>query len=250
MPKSRQTPPPSAAARERDPDARKERIMAAAGEVFARTGFADGSVREISQIAQVNVASINYYFGSKEGLYREVLLAAHAHALEQQVLPDLSKDPEVALREWIHFCLRFVLMKRKAHPVLGRLMAHEMHQPTAALGELVRLVIKPRFADLIGLVTAVADPTRTQGECEMAAHQIIAMCVHFDHSREVVGLLGFPAPETEADFARLADSIADMALYGLTGNKYKTLATANPASGKSTAPKARTALSKKTPPIA
>jgi AcrR family transcriptional regulator len=205
--------------RERDPDARKERIMKAAGEVFARTGFADGSVREISKKAQVNVASINYYFGSKEGLYREVLLAAHADALDKQVLPDLSQGPQSALREWIHFCLRFVLIKRKAHPVLGRLMAHEMHQPTAALGELVRLVIKPRFSELIALVTAVAASSRTQAECEMAAHQIIAMCVHFDHSREVVGLLGFPPPQADDDFARLADSIADMALYGLTATK-------------------------------
>ena len=205
-----------ASARERDPDARKERIMAAAGEVFARTGYADGSVREISQKAQVNVASINYYFGSKEGLYREVLLAAHAQALEQQVMPDLSQEPKAALREWIHFCLRFVLTKRRAHPVLGRLMAHEMHQPTAALGDLVRLVIKPRFAELIGLVKAVAGTSRSQTECEMAAHQIIAMCVHFDHSREVVGLLGFPAPQAEADFTRLAESIADMAIHGLT----------------------------------
>lgn len=212
MPKSAPAP-----ARERDPDARKERIMAAAGEVFARTGYADGSVREISQKAQVNVASIHYYFGSKEGLYREVLLAAHAQALEQQVLPDLSQEPKTALREWIHFCLRFVLTKRKAHPVLGRLMAHEMHQPTSALGDLVRLVIKPRFGELVNLVKAVAGNQRSQTECEMAAHQVIAMCVHFDHSREVVGLLGFPAPESEADFARLADSIADMALLGLTG---------------------------------
>ncbi len=239
MPKPRQTPSPAAAtARERDPDARKERIMAAAGEVFARTGFADGSVREISLLAKVNVASINYYFGSKEGLYREVLLAAHAHALEKQVLPELAGEPEAALREWIHFCLRFVLMKRKAHPVLGRLMAHEMHQPTAALGELVRLVIQPRFADLIKLVAAVAGPSRSQAECEMAAHQIIAMCVHFDHSREVVGLLGFPAPEAEADFSRLADSIADMALYGLTAPRSKA---------PKTSPR-KSAL--KTPPIA
>lgn len=210
-----------ASARERDPDARKERIMKAAGEVFARTGYADSSVREISLRAQVNVASINYYFGSKEGLYREVLLAAHAHALEQQVMPELSQEPESALREWIHFCLRFVLTKRRAHPVLGRLMAHEMHQPTAALGDLVRLVIKPRFAELINLVKAVAGPSRTQTECEMAAHQIIAMCVHFDHSREVVGLLGFPAPQAEEDFTRLAESIANMAIYGLTQSRAK-----------------------------
>lgn len=249
-----QTPPPAtvAAVRERDPDARKERIMAAAGEVFARTGFADGSVREISQKAQVNVASINYYFGSKEGLYGEVLLAAHAEALDKQVLPELSQEPRVALREWIHFCLRFVLTKRKAHPVLGRLMAHEMHQPTAALGELVRLVIKPRFADLIGLVVAVAGSARSQAECEMAAHQIIAMCVHFDHSREVVGLLGFPAPEVEADFARLADSIADMALYGLTASRETGPATfkASQPPRKTPAAKARAPLSKKTPPTA
>lgn len=230
MPKSA---PPSI--RERDPDARKERIMAAAGEVFARTGFADGSVREISQKAQVNVASINYYFGSKEGLYREVLLAAHAHALEQQVLPDLSKEPQAALREWIHFCLRFVLTKRRTYPVLGRLMAHEMHQPTAALGELVRLVIKPRFAELIGLVKAVAGASRSQTECEMAAHQIIAMCVHFDHSREVVGLLGFPAPQADADFTKLAESIADMAIHGLTA-KMATEAKARPRKSSSKTP--------------
>lgn len=223
--------------RERDPDARKERIMAAAGEVFARTGFADGSVREISQKAQVNVASINYYFGSKEGLYREVLLAAHAHALEKQVMPDLTQPPEAALREWIHFCLRFVLMKRKAHPVLGRLMAHEMHQPTAALGDLVRLVIQPRFGELVTLVKAVAGSRRNPQQCEMAAHQIIAMCVHFDHSREVIGMLGFPAPEAEADFTRLAESIADMALLGLTGSP-----------SKSKTAKARTAPTSETPP--
>ena len=105
-------------------------------------------------------------------------------------------------------------------------MAHQMHQPTAALGELGRLVIKPRFADLIALVVAVTAGSRTQLECEMAAHQIIAMCVHFDHSREVVGLLGFSAPEADADFARLADSIADMALHGLTAARPKASKTA------------------------
>jgi len=104
-------------ARERDPDARKERILAAAGEVFAEAGFEQGSVREISLRARVNVASINYYFVSKEGLYREVLLTAHRQLLEQEPPPEPAEDPARALREWIQFCLRFVLLKRPTHPV-------------------------------------------------------------------------------------------------------------------------------------
>ena len=204
-------PPP----RERDPHARKERIVAASGLVFAAAGFEQASVREISLKARVNVASINYYFGSKEGLYREVLLAAHRQLLEQEPPPAPAAEPELALREWILFCLRFVLLKRSAHPVLGRLMAHEMRQPTAALGELVKLVIKPIFENLVRIVEAMAGDFLDKGQREMAAHQIVAMCVHFDHSRVVIGQLGLAVPETEEGIARLAGSIADMAVRGL-----------------------------------
>ena len=205
-----------ATSRVRDPEARKERILEAAGGVFAKAGFADGSVREISLKARVNVASINYYFGSKEGLYREVLLAAHRQLLAQEPQPAPAADPQQALREWIRFCLRFVLLKRSSHPVLGRLMAQEMRQPTTALGELVKRVIRPIFSNLVRIVASIAPPTSKEADVEMAAHQIVAMCVHFDHSRAVIGRLGFVVPETEVQIDRLAESIACMALHGLT----------------------------------
>lgn len=195
--------------RERDPDARKERILAAAGRVFADLGFPRGSMREISLKASVNLASINYYFGSKEGLYREVLLAAHRQLLEQEPPPEPAADPRQALREWIGYCLHFVLRKRSAHPVLGRLMAHELREPTPALGELVERVVQPIFANLTRIVDALAGDSLDQAQREMAAHQIVAMCVHFDHCREATRLLGFAVPETEA-------GIAGLALHGLT----------------------------------
>lgn len=81
----------------RNPKARKMRILVAAGVVFAKAGFAAGSVREISLKARVNVASINYYFSSKEGLYREVLLAAHRKLLEQEPPPKPTEEPEQSL---------------------------------------------------------------------------------------------------------------------------------------------------------
>jgi AcrR family transcriptional regulator len=185
--------------------------------VFAKAGFAAGSVREISTRARVNVASINYYFGSKEGLYREVLFAAHGQVLQEARPPALkhAKSPEEALRSWIAFCLRFVLLKRPSHPVLGKLMAHEMRQPTAAFDELVNLVVRPIFGELQRILSALAGGAQAKREIEMRAHHVVGMCVHYEHSCEVIKRLGFKVPDTEDAIARLARSIAEVALHGV-----------------------------------
>ena len=48
------------------------RLLDAALALFAEKGFAKTSTREIAQAAHANIASISYYFGDKEGLYRAV----------------------------------------------------------------------------------------------------------------------------------------------------------------------------------
>ncbi len=208
-----------ASSRERDPEARKERILAAAGAVFAKGGFMAGSVREISREARVNVASINYYFGSKEELYRQVLLASHEQVLQQErpVTLEDGRDAREALGMWIAFCLRFVLLKRSSHPVLGKLMAHEMRQPTAALSELVKLVVRPIFEELQRIVSAVGGGAMEKTEIEMRAHHIVGMCVHYEHSGEVIKRLGFSVPDSDEAIARLARSITELALHGIGG---------------------------------
>ncbi len=50
----------------------RNRLLDAALVLFAEKGFAKTSTRELALAAQVNVASISYYFGDKEGLYRAV----------------------------------------------------------------------------------------------------------------------------------------------------------------------------------
>jgi AcrR family transcriptional regulator len=49
------------------------RILEAALELFAAHGFDGASTRTIAERADVNLPAIQYYFGSKEGLYRAVV---------------------------------------------------------------------------------------------------------------------------------------------------------------------------------
>jgi AcrR family transcriptional regulator len=51
----------------------RDRIVRAAEVLFARNGYAATSLREITESAEVNIASVNYHFGSKEKLLAEIL---------------------------------------------------------------------------------------------------------------------------------------------------------------------------------
>src|SRR5437588_9976060 len=57
----------------RDPEATKERILAAALLEFSEKGIAGARVDAIAARAGVNKRMLYYYFGSKDDLYRAVL---------------------------------------------------------------------------------------------------------------------------------------------------------------------------------
>ncbi|MEA5669133.1 TetR family transcriptional regulator [Stenotrophomonas sp. MH1] len=68
----------------------KDRILGAAEELFAQHGFAGTSLRQVTSHADVNIAAVNYHFGSKENLVNEVfrrrmdeMTAARLGQLEQ-----------------------------------------------------------------------------------------------------------------------------------------------------------------------
>lgn len=51
----------------------RRRILEAALEIFAAEGYEGASTRQLAERAGVNLPAIQYYFGSKEGLYRAVI---------------------------------------------------------------------------------------------------------------------------------------------------------------------------------
>jgi AcrR family transcriptional regulator len=62
----------------------RERILAAARQVFAERGFDAGTVRDITDLASVNTAAINYHFRSKEELIRTVFVDGLVPMIEER----------------------------------------------------------------------------------------------------------------------------------------------------------------------
>ncbi|MFN3233091.1 MAG: TetR/AcrR family transcriptional regulator [Alphaproteobacteria bacterium] len=60
--------------RSRKGDATKVKILDAAEQLFAHKGFDGVTVRQITRLADVDVALVNYHFGSKRDLFDAVLL--------------------------------------------------------------------------------------------------------------------------------------------------------------------------------
>ncbi len=56
----------------RSPLSTKQRILGAAENLFADHGFAGASLRRVTSAAGVNLAAVNYHFGSKDKLIEEV----------------------------------------------------------------------------------------------------------------------------------------------------------------------------------
>ena len=72
-----------------DPDTRA-RILAAAEQLFTEHGFGATSLRLITSAAKVNLAAVNYHFGSKEALIHEVF-RSRLNCLNEARLRELDR---------------------------------------------------------------------------------------------------------------------------------------------------------------
>jgi AcrR family transcriptional regulator len=96
----------------------RDEILDAAEELFANLGYAGTTLREVSQQAKVTQALINYYFGSKYGLFEEVFLRRGA-AISDERLKNLEAlqaqgDP-VSVRQIVEaFLLPTVILRTSA----------------------------------------------------------------------------------------------------------------------------------------
>lgn len=166
----------------------RERLLQAAGEVFAEKGFRRATVREIVSRAEANLNAVNYHFRDKQALYQAVLESGHKNLEEDEDLRE-AKDPRVPAVDRLHAFIRAFLQRAlsKEHgPHRIRLMAMEMAEPTAALATVVERFIRPRFELLVSIIRGLAGQDMSNQRVELCAESIVAQCVHLVLARPII----------------------------------------------------------------
>jgi AcrR family transcriptional regulator len=193
-----------------------QRLLNAAGQVFAEKGFDAATVRQICQRADVNnLAAVNYYFRDKERLYIEAVKAACRCQSEDFPMPAWTAEtpPVAKLRDFIGTMLKRMLSPDS--PAWGRqLFLRELANPTAACAELVQDHIRPQ-AELLCQILQELLPGVPEHKRRLIALSIVGQCVFHRVAKPIVELLVGEEEYRTYDAARLAEHIAQFSLAAL-----------------------------------
>lgn len=113
----------------------RQRLLEAAGQVFAEKGFDRSTGKEICERAGTNTAAVNYYFGGIDGLYKAVIDEARSRLLPTPMLLAAvagKADARAQLEAVIELGIRAMISPATSSWVL-RVLAREIIAPSPAL---------------------------------------------------------------------------------------------------------------------
>ncbi|HTU21127.1 MAG TPA: CerR family C-terminal domain-containing protein [Gemmataceae bacterium] len=192
----------------------RERLLEAAGEIFAEKGFKGATVREIIDRAGVNIAAVNYYFRDKERLYIEAVKHGACVEADEQLGWPAGTPPAVKLADFIRFhVIRLLAPDKPAWH--ARLIMRELMQPSAACTELVRDYIEPKSHILGGILEELLPPETSRQQQFLTACSIMGQILFYCTHKPIVLLLLGDRDQPYRDTAALAEHITGFTLRAL-----------------------------------
>jgi AcrR family transcriptional regulator len=167
----------------------RDRIIESACEVFAEKGYQSATISEICERGKANIASVNYYFGSKEELYDEVLRRAleiveQKHPLHGNLAEGAS--PADRLQAFISALLLRTLVDGPGG-WFQRLVTHERTSATSHVVHKFRAMLRRNRDLLEEIVSELIGRPLPDDVAHRYSHFIISICVAYgfnQYSRE------------------------------------------------------------------
>lgn len=184
----------------------REKLLEVATELFAQKGYAAVSIRELAQKARANSAMISYYFGGKEGLYREVLEKQFS-ALTDTVLgaTDINEPAVERFRRFGEALLSINL----GCPNWLRLYYAELCNPTSCYDSVIKKHVRQIADKGAGIVSEgiAAGEFREDIKPSFASMAMAGMLNYFFLVRPLAEHLELSDAGQEAEFVRQATTV-------------------------------------------
>jgi len=199
----------------------KGRLLDAAEGLFCERGFKGTSIRDIAAAAGCNIASVNYYFGSKEGLYEEVW-RRHLIPMRDSRIASINKvmsraegrpSLEDLLRSFADTFVGSMVDTSKASR-LSKLMAREYidsHLPTDMF---VNEVMTPTISAMHGALMKTC-PDLDESKILPVVFSVIGQLVHLVHVKTMFEQGGDDLNQPVFDSNEIIDHIVRFSAAGI-----------------------------------
>lgn len=186
----------------------KDQIIQAAEILFALNGYDGTSLRDITERAGVNVAAVNYHFGSKENLLIELLdrIIAPINTERLEMLEEASADGppdlEQILTAFLLPDLTSLNLLRARNPDLPRFVSRMYSEASPLMGRIVGM----QFAEMrekFGEAFARALPELSPTEISFRLSCIVGIVVYLFAGVEAPGVAPLATGDVKTDLARL-----------------------------------------------
>ncbi len=196
----------------------RQRLIEAAGELFAEKGFKATTVRDISEKAGANVAAVNYHFGDKEKLYEGVIFHI-IDGIKEEFPVDKGFEKTSSPEERLHVFVRNLLY-RFADPARpswhGALLAEERMNPRPVVLTIMHAEIMKSHSILGSIVGEALGPDAGREDIELCGASVVGQLMFHAHMcrPNAPELLKREAMSVE-ELELLARHISDFSLAGI-----------------------------------
>ena len=199
--------------------------MLAGIRVFAEKGYRDATVREICKAAgSSNINAVNYYYGSKEGLYTEILEKIFSHYDTLQERDTEQRSPEEQLKAMIT-AFREMLYKDNAFTSdITSIFVAEMTRPSPFLEDLVDTYNRPRVKRHIKMFLDLLGENATEQVARDCLVSVAGQLLYYSFAWPVFSRL-FPDYSPGQHHAAWAEHVYSFTLGGLEAVKERLKAT-------------------------
>jgi len=198
------------------PKKTKERLLAAAGDVFIEKGFREATVAEICKRAEANIAAVNYHFGSKESLYQEAWRHSFTESLKSFPMGggvSEAASAEERLRGHIESLIKRIANENNKDFFIAQM---ELVNPMGLLREVMKTELIPMQQHMRALVRELLGKMASEEQVHYCEISIMSMCVHpIVMQRMAAHAKKNEMPFLIDDIGKFADHVVNFALAGI-----------------------------------